>query len=164
MKITVSAERHIAAPADRVYGYIRDFRQHHPAFLPSQFSDFEVEHGGVGAGTIHHFTLTLGGHSTTYRVRVGEPGPGNVLIESDSSRRMLTTFTVDPTVDGESIVSIETRWYTDGLRGVVERIVIPRMLRRVYGAELALLDRYARQPAPATRRSVLPTRLAASFA
>ena len=149
MQITVTAERHIDAPARRVYHYIRDFREHHPRFLPPQFSNFQIESGGVGAGTVHSFTMTLGGRSTDYRVRVGEPEPGRVLIESDPSRRMLTTFAVDPEMDGRSRVRIETRWFTDGLRGLVERLVAPRMLRRVYQAELNLLDRYARDtPAP----------------
>jgi len=149
MQITASAERHIDAPARRVYHFIRDFREHHPRFLPPQFSDFQIESGGVGAGTVHSFTMTLGGRSSSYRVRVGEPEPGRVLIESDPSRRMLTIFTVDPEMDGGSRARIETRWFTGGLKGVVERIVAPRMLRRVYQAELNLLDRYARDtPAP----------------
>ena len=143
MKITASAERRIDAPARLVYGYIADFRQHHPHILPSQFSDLEIECGGVGAGTVHRFRMTLGGRTTEYRVRVGEPQPGRVLIESDPSRRMLTTFTVESELDGSSRVLIETRWYTDGLQGLVERIVAPRMLRRVYREELELLDRYA---------------------
>ena len=94
MKVAASAERHIDAPARRVYEYIADFRQHHRNFLPPQFSDFEVETGGVGSGTVHRFNLTLGGRRSEYRVRVGEPEPGRVLIESDPSRLMLTTFTV----------------------------------------------------------------------
>ena len=143
MKITASAERHIDAPARLVYGYIADFRQHHPHILPSQFSDLEIECGGVGAGTVHRFRMTLGGRTTDYRVRVGEPQPGRVLIESDPSRRMLTTFTVESELDGSSRVRIETRWYTDGLQGLVERIFAPGMLRRVYREELQLLERYA---------------------
>ena len=135
--------------------YIADFRQHHPNFLPSQFSDFEIETGGVGAGTVHRFRMTLGGRTTDYRVRVGEPIPGRMLIESDPRRRMLTTFIVDPQPDGGSLVRIETRWYTDGIKGIVERIVAPAMLRKVYREELRLLDRYAREDgaavAPAAR-------------
>ena len=143
MKITASAERRIDAPARLVYGYIADFRRHHPNFLPPQFSDLEIECGGVGAGTVHRFRMTLGGRTTDYRVRVGEPHPGRVLIESDPSRRMLTTFTVEPELDGSSRVRIETRWYTDGLQGLVECLVAPGMLRRVYREELELLERYA---------------------
>jgi len=149
MQISASAERRIDAPARRVYAYIADFRQHHPNFLPPQFSHLEIECGGVGAGTVHRFRMTLGRRTTQYRVRVGEPDPGHVLIESDPARRMLTTFTVDPEPGGGSRVRIETRWYAYGLRGVVERLAAPRMLRQVYRDELALLDRYASGPASA---------------
>jgi hypothetical protein len=144
MQITTAAERVIDAPVDRVYHLIRDFRGHHPRFLPPQFGDFRVETGGIGAGTVHSFTLTLGGRTTAYRVRVGEPQPGRMLIESDASRRMLTTFTVDRERYGGSRVRIETRWFAHGLRGLVERLVAPRLLKRVYREELELLDRYAR--------------------
>jgi hypothetical protein len=145
VKITVSAARHIDAPPSRVYAVIADFRDHHPKFLPPQFSDLVVETGGVGAGTVHRFAMTLGGRRTEYRVRVGEPDPGRVLIESDPKRRMLTTFTVDSDPAGGSRVSIETRWYTDGVEGWVERVVAPAMLRRVYRDELDRLDRYVRE-------------------
>ena len=148
MQIIASAERHIDAPPGRVYHCIRDFREHHPRFLPPQFSNFQVESGGVGAGTAHSFTMNLGGRATDYRVRVGEPDPGRVLIESDPSRRMLTTFTVDPEMGGGSLVRIETRWFTNGFPGFIERLIAPRMLRRVYRAELNLLDRYARDTPP----------------
>jgi len=143
MQVIASAERRIGAPASRVYGYIADFREHHPNFLPPQFSDFEIESGGVGAGTVHRFRMTLGGRITEYRVRVGEPQPGRVLIESDPARRVLTTFTVDPEPGGGCLVRIETRWYAYGIHGLVERLAAPGMLRRVYRDELELLDRYA---------------------
>ncbi len=143
MQITAAAERTIDVPAAHVYRLIRDFRQHHPNFLPSQFSDLEIESGGVGAGTVHRFRMTLGGRTSDYRVRVGEPQPGRVLIESDASRRMLTTFSVDPEPYGRTRVRIHTRWYTDGFAGLIERLVAPRMLSKVYRQELRLLDRYA---------------------
>ena len=144
MQITDEAERTIDAPASHVYQLIRDFRQHHPNFLPPQFSDLEIECGGVGAGTVHHFRMTLAGRTSSYRVRVGEPDPGRMLIESDASRRMLTTFTVDPASGGRSRVRIHTRWYTDGFAGVVESLVAPTLLARVYREELRLLAQYAR--------------------
>ena len=46
-KIVASAEGTVDAPADTVYGYIADMREHHPRFLPPAFSDFQVESGGV---------------------------------------------------------------------------------------------------------------------
>jgi hypothetical protein len=144
MKINASAERRIEAPADRVYGYIADFRRHHPKFLPPQFGDLVVEEGGVGAGTVHRFTLTLGGRTSTARVRVDEPEPGRVLTETEPVSGMVTTFTVEPEPNRSSRVRIETRWESTGLRGLVERLAVPRMLRRLYAEELGLLDGYAR--------------------
>jgi hypothetical protein len=159
MRITVSAERDIDAPARRLYGYIADFRQHHPNFLPAQFSDLEIECGGVGAGTVHRFRVRLGGRTTDYRVRVGEPQPGRVLIESDPRRRLLTTFTVEPQPDGSSRVRIESRWFTDGFQGLVERLMAPRLLRRAFREELRLLDRYAVEaPIQPSRLSFAPQR------
>jgi uncharacterized protein YndB with AHSA1/START domain len=144
MQITAAAERVIDAPAAHVYRLIRDFDRHHPNFLPRQFSDFTVETGGVGAGTVHRFRMTLGGRTSDFRVRVGEPQPGRMLIESDPSRRMLTTFTVDPLGSGRSRVRINTRWHANGFAGLVERLVAPPLLNRVYREELRLLDGYAR--------------------
>ena len=46
-RMQVSAERTVDAPADAVYRYIANMREHHPRFLPPAFSDFQVEPGGV---------------------------------------------------------------------------------------------------------------------
>ena len=94
--IHVSAERAIGAPADVVYGYIADHREHHPRFLPDAFSDFEVEAGGVGAGTITRFKVTAGGRTRDYRMEVAEPEPGRVMTESDTGSSLVTTWTVTP--------------------------------------------------------------------
>ena len=67
---------------------------------------------------------------------------------------MLTTFTVDRELDGTCRVTIDTRWHTPGLAGLVERIVATRMLQRVYAAELTLLDRYARDTVPDARPKI----------
>ena len=143
------AERRIAAPPDRVYGYIADFREHHHRFLPPAFSDFRVEEGGVGAGTIASFRITAGGRSRSYRTRVAEPEPGRVLTESDLDSSLVTTFTVTPEGD-QSRVRIETAWQgAGGIGGFFERLFAPRVLRRLYADELERLDRYAREQAQA---------------
>ena len=51
-EVRVVKEGGVGAPADVVYGLIADMREHHPRFLPPAFSDFAVEEGGVGAGTV----------------------------------------------------------------------------------------------------------------
>jgi hypothetical protein len=42
-KMLVSAEHKVDAPADVVYRYVADMREHHPHFLPPAFSDFRVD-------------------------------------------------------------------------------------------------------------------------
>jgi hypothetical protein len=106
--------------------------------------------------------MTLGGRRTDYRVRVGEPVPGRVLIESDPARRMLTRFTVEPEPGGASRVTIDTCWYADGLGGFVERLVAPRMLRSVYADELRRLDEYAQTAPAASGRAEVSRRVAAA--
>ncbi len=144
-EIRVAAERAIAAPAEQVYRYLADYRAHHPRFLPPAFSDFQVEQGGVGAGTVVRFRLTAGGRSRAYRQRVAEPTPGRVLTESDLDSSSVTTFTVTPDGDG-CRVRIETAWQgAGGVGGLFERLFAPRVLRRLYADELARLDHYARE-------------------
>ena len=142
--IRVAAEATVDAPAETVYGYLADMREHHPRFLPPAFSDFEVESGGVGAGTITRFKMSAGGRSRRYRMEVGEPEPGRVLTESDTGSSLVTTFTVDPEED-HSRVEISTTWEGGGgIGGVFERLFAPRAIRGIYVDELERLNAYAR--------------------
>ena len=147
-KVEASAERTIDAPAGQVYGYLADMRQH-PKFLPPAFSDFQVEEGGVGAGTVTRFAVTAGGRTRTYRMQVTEPEPGRTLVESDANSSLVTTFNVEPQ-GGQSLVRISTSW--DGAAGVggfFERTFAPRAMRRIYLDELDRLNAYARDQRPA---------------
>jgi len=144
-KINVSAERTISAPAETVYGYLADMREHHPKFLPPAFSDFTVESGGLGAGTVTRFKTTAGGRTREYQMEVSEPEPGRVLKESDTNSSLVTTFTVTPEGDS-SRVRIETSWDgAGGIGGFFERTFAPRAMRGIYDDELERLDAYARQ-------------------
>lgn len=143
--IRVSAERTIEAPAATVYHCIADMREHHPHFLPPAFSDFQVESGGVGEGTITHFAVTAGGRTRQYRMRVAEPEPGRVLTESDTGSSLVTTTTVTPQ-GSKSLVQITTTWNgAVGIGGFFERLFAPRAMRGLYADELERLDAYARQ-------------------
>lgn len=139
-ELRVSGDRAVAAPADRVYRLIANYREHHPRFLPPAFSAIEVEEGGVGAGTVIRFRVKTGGRTQTMRQRVAEPEPGRVLTESDG--KGVTTFTVTPNGDG-SHVRIETAWQPVGVQGFFERLFAPRVMRKLYADELERLDRYA---------------------
>ena len=140
----VSAERTVDAPAGAVYGYIADMREHHPHFLPPAFSDFQVESGGVGEGTITRFTVTAGGRTRPYRMKVAEPEPGRILTESDTGSSLVTRYTVAPE-GSKSLVRISTTWDgAGGVGGFFERLFAPRTMRGIYADELGRLDAYAR--------------------
>ena len=147
-ELRVVAARALGAPAERVYRLIADFDRHHPRFLPPAFSQFRVEEGGVGAGTVHSFRMTAGGRARSFRMRVEEPEPGRMLTESDERSSMVTTWAVTPEGSG-CRVRIETRWQgAGGVGGLFERLFAPRVLRRLYADELERLDRYARTAPP----------------
>lgn len=141
--VTASAERRLTVPADVAYRCLADMTEHHPRILPSAFSDFTVEEGGVGAGTVVSYTFQAGGRVRQYRMVVAEPDPGRVLTESDTGSSLVTTFTVDP--DGEGCrVRIVTTWTgAGGIGGFFERRFAPRALERIYATELDNLQRYA---------------------
>jgi hypothetical protein len=142
--IRVRAERTVEAPAGAVYGYIADMREHHPHFLPPAFSDFQVESGGVGEGTITRFTVTAGGRTREYRMKVAEPEPGRILTESDTGSSLVTKTTVTPQ-GSISLVQISTTWDgAGGIGGFFERLFAPRVMRGIYMNELERLDTYAR--------------------
>ena len=138
-------QKTVNAPADTVFGYVRDMRQH-PNFLPPAFSDFQVESGGMGPGTITRFTVTAGGRSRNYRMKVDEPEPGRIITESDTGSSLVTKTTITPREGGVSHVEIATTWQgAGGIGGFFERTFAPRALRAIYEDELKRLDDYARE-------------------
>jgi hypothetical protein len=145
-RITVEEEGAVGAPAELTYNLIAD-DAHHQRFLPDGFSDFEVLEGGRGAGTVHRFKVSAGGRTREYLMRVAEPEPGRAISEIDQRSSLVTTFTVTPS--GETCrVRISTSWEgAGGIGGFFERLFAPRVMRRMYGDELAKLDRYAQEQA-----------------
>jgi uncharacterized protein YndB with AHSA1/START domain len=141
-KVVASAERGIDAPADEVYSYLADMHQHQ-RFLPPAFSDFQIEQGGIGAGTVTRFKITAGGRTRSYRMQVSEPVPGQTLVETDTGSSLITTFNVTPH-DSKSLVNITTSWDgASGIGGFFERTFAPRALHRLYLDELDRLNTYA---------------------
>lgn len=129
--------------AARAYETIADYEKGHPSILPSRwFSHLDVERGGRGAGTVIRFGMRAGGRTHEARAHVTEPEPGRVLMETvEDERNTITTFTVEPLAGQRVRVTIRTTWEARGLRGAVERLVAPRLLRRIYREELANLAR-----------------------
>ena len=142
MRVEVSEGTVIDAKAETVYRILADYRVSHPAILPRRyFGPLTVERGGVGAGTVIAFEVRLGGPARRVRAEITEPEPGRRLVETDLDRGSVTTFEVAPATGAgpRASVTIRTAWDTSGLRGLVERLLAPPMLRRVYREELANL-------------------------
>jgi uncharacterized protein YndB with AHSA1/START domain len=139
------AERVIGAPPAAVYAVLADYTTQHPRIMPAPpFSDLEVESGGVGAGTIFHITVRMLGRRQRLHMRVAEPAPGQVLTETNLDTGVVTVFTVAPR-DGRSrtLAGMSSEWETKrGLGGLVDRVVAPRLLGRMFAKQLRQLDQY----------------------
>ena len=142
-RLHASAERTVPVPAPAVYALLADYRDGHPRILPPAFSDLTVLRGGTGAGTVIRFALQLPGRKQEAEARVEEPEPGRVLSEIYPEKSAVTRFIVDPAGE-QSRVRIETSWESSrGLAGLIERLLTPRMFRKLYTQELDLIERWA---------------------
>jgi Polyketide cyclase / dehydrase and lipid transport len=134
--------RVVRAPAARVYAILADYREGHPRILPPRyFGSLEVLAGGVGAGTEIRFHMRALGTRRTLRAVITEPDPGHILLETDPESGTVTTFTVEPDAPSQQAsVTIATGLpVRPGLRGILERWLAARFLRRVYADELQRL-------------------------
>jgi len=161
--VRVSTSAVIRAPARVVYGILADYRDSHPRILPPRyFPRLEVERGGTGDGTVIRFEMRAFGVTREIRATITEPTPGQVIVETDEVTGARTSFTVTPEsasarpgaglvvpdAAGEICrVVIETVWERRGMRGWLERLSAPALLRRIYAEELALLAKLAEKSA-----------------
>ena len=146
---TVTSTARIQAPASVAYGIIADYRNGHPHILPPKyFRNLRLEAGGVGAGTRIRFEMGAMGTWRESGAVVSEPEPGRLLHEQVTTAPIETTFTVEPVSPGACDVTIATQMvHRGGISGGLERLATTAFLRRVYRAELALLDQVARSRA-----------------
>lgn len=137
-----------AQPAD-VYATIADYQHGHPNILPKEsFYDLKVEQGDYGTGTIIRFTMKALGAELSFYQRVSEPEPGRVLVEQDidSPQHVVTTFIVTPVEHEKARVEITTTMnISPGIKGLMERIIVPILNPQVYRKELKLLEAVAQK-------------------
>src|SRR3954469_18027690 len=140
----VRASALIPARRERVYNIIANYREGHPRILPKQFSNLVVEQGGVGAGTVIRFQMSVLGRKQTFRAAITEPEPGRVLVETYlDSNGAVTTFTVNPgSAPADAQVTISTEIpVRAGFLGKIERTLTTLLLRPLYVKELENLAR-----------------------
>jgi hypothetical protein len=78
--------------------------------------------------------------------QVDEPTPGRVLTETNLDTGVVTRFSVEPVDGGERTIAAMTSDMTTGagLRGLVDRWMLPRMTRHIFEQQLEQLARYMR--------------------
>jgi hypothetical protein len=137
----------IDAPPAEVYAIFVDYRHSHPQVLPKPyFGDLIVEQGGTGAGTVFRTSVTVIGMTEQFHMVVTEPEPGRLLVETDAQQGLTTSFTIDPVEGGKkSRVTIATDWTPkSGVMGWVEKLSKPAVTRKIYDAELKLVQAYVK--------------------
>jgi hypothetical protein len=141
-QVVATAEREIAAPADRVRAALADYTVVRPKILHEKFSRYRVESGGSGAGTRATWLFA----ATPNRVReqsVDVTTPDDAtLVETDRNSSLVTRWSVQPAGADRSRVSVRTSWDgAAGIGGFFERTFAPGGLRRVYDHMLEQLER-----------------------
>lgn len=147
--IHFEAEAVVQARPEVVWDILTDYINGHPKIIPPQaFSDFVVESGGKGAGTIMRFTFRATGMTRKMRQIASIPEPGRVLVEADVAGPTRTTFALTPLDGGQRTrLRIATDQATDpGFAGAVARLLTPLIaptMRRLYLEEIQRLDALA---------------------
>jgi hypothetical protein len=148
-KFTISASAIIPARPERVYALLADYKNGHPRILPKQFTGLTVEEGGIGAGTIIRVEMSVLGKKQSMRMKISEPEPGRVLVESSlDPNGPVTTFTVNQgTAPADSHVTITTEIPDHGgLPGKIEMLLSKLFLGSIYEKELENLARVVTGP------------------
>lgn len=147
-RFRISAEGLVSAPAAVAYAVIADYREGHPRILPRPpFISLDVEHGGIGAGTIIRCQLKVLGRLRTFRAAISEPEPGRVLVETHLDSETVSTFTVESVGDGARVVIATEVPSRGGPLGWLERFLVKRALEPVYAREIELLGEVAGEEA-----------------
>ncbi|GER90216.1 polyketide cyclase [Dictyobacter vulcani] len=132
----------IAAPPEDVYAVLADYRHGHPHILPKKYiSQFQVESGGQGAGTVLRYRVRILGFERARQALVAEPEPGRLLVEHETPSSLVTTYAVTPANNGlQAHVQIAAHWEpARTLLGKLEQAFYPSLLRQMFTYELETL-------------------------
>jgi hypothetical protein len=144
----LQVSKKIKADTELIYRVLSDYHNEHPHILPKPyFASTEVEQGGVGAGTIVRVQMKVMGTVNHLRLFVTEPIPGREIHEEDPVAGIKTIFKLEPDPDhGYCQVSIRTIWQKKkGIRGLIEQMLVPPIVRSIYTKELEILKTYCEE-------------------
>jgi hypothetical protein len=139
----------IDASPEQVYRILRDYEVAHPAILPTEyFKDFAVESGGQGEGTVFRLRMQVYGRDFPYYMKVSEPVPGRELLETDLNTGNHSRFVIEPLEGGRKskVTIIAHTRPSKGIAGQLERLMSPRIMRKIFDTELGILNQYVKTP------------------
>ena len=140
----VTVERMLDAGHPIVYSIVTDMEQHR-RILPKQFESLEVLQGGKGVGTVFRLHMNVMGNRSSLEMTITEPEPGRIVRETDAAAGVTTTWALTP-VDGEDRCRLRlTSIFRSkpGMAGMMERFIVPPVIRSIYRQELDNINRYA---------------------
>jgi len=139
--VVVKAKRIIDVSPGLAFSFLVDFNTQHPKILPRNFSNYRVEVGGIGTGTVIAYCFRAGKRVRDYRMSIEADEARHRIVERDQGSSLTTTWDLVPLDDGaRTSVEIATTWDgAAGIGGFFERTFAPLVLRRVYRDELSLL-------------------------
>lgn len=141
--VRVDVIRLIDADSNALYRCIADFEHHFHQLLPASFSQYRVEAGGFGEGTIISFALTANGTTRHFRMRISEPILGKVITGFDQRALAIATFRIRRE-RAQVQVEIDTSWPTErGLRSLKSRLYAWLVVRRQLIRILDKLEKHA---------------------
>lgn len=137
--VTASTSRSVPAAPEAVVAALGDYETVRPAILPEQYTDYAVESGGQGGGTVVTWRL----HATEKRIRhviADVVTTADSVTETDRNSTLVTVYRVTPSGSG-SQVEVTTTWQgAGGIGGFFEKTFAPKGLGRIQDAMLANLE------------------------
>ncbi|NYG59280.1 carbon monoxide dehydrogenase subunit G [Nocardioides daedukensis] len=137
-QVTATAEATVAAPPADVVAALADYEVTRPGILSAHYSDYAVEQGGQGDGTVVTWRL----QATEKRVRhvvADITTTSDSVTETDRNSSMVTTWRVLPRDSGSKVLVVTTWQGAGGIGGFFERTFAPKGLRAIHEEVLANL-------------------------
>ena len=129
-----------------IHAILADYEVAHPAILPPKyFAACEVLQGGQGAGTRIKVDMTVMGTRQSFDMQVTEPEPGRKIVETDTERDVVTTFTIRQTDTGCSLTIGTRQKRSRGLQGFMEKLFVPGLTRKIFREQMERIREYATQ-------------------
>jgi len=137
-QVTATTEATLPVPPAEALAALEDYRETRPAILGERYTDYAVQAGGEGAGTVVTWRL----HATEKRVRhvvADVTTDGSGVTETDRNSSLVTRYAVSAAGTGTRVVVTSTWDGATGIGGFFERTFAPRGLARIHDEVLANL-------------------------